>query len=52
VITGTTYAIFNAGKTLVGNTQLSGGVSNSGTGTSTCVGAYNASYVALSTSCQ
>lgn len=51
VIKGTAGTIFNQVTTLVADTQLDGGaVFNSGI--LTCVGAYNASYVALNTSCQ
>jgi hypothetical protein len=48
---GAIYTISNSGTTLVANTQLTGG-SVLNTGTLTCVGAYNASYVALNASCQ
>jgi hypothetical protein len=48
--------IYNDGtgtKTLVANTKLDGGpVNNTGSGTLTCVGAYDANYVALGTNCQ
>ena len=50
VIKGTTNSIDNGAgvTTLVGNTKLDGVTS----GTLTCVGAYNAGYVALTTACQ
>ena len=53
ILSGATNSISNAGLIGLAYTQLTGGgVSNSGSGTLTCVGAYNASYVAMSTSCQ
>jgi len=53
VIKGTTYSIFNNSgvAAFVGNTQLDGGATSNG-GTLTCVGAYNAAFVALNGSCQ
>jgi hypothetical protein len=53
VIKGTTNSIFNnsAATIFVANTQLDGGVVFN-EGTITCVGTYNASYVALDTICQ
>jgi hypothetical protein len=51
VINGTTNTVYNGSgvTTYVGNTQLDGGAVS---GTLTCIGAYDANYVALNTSCQ
>jgi hypothetical protein len=53
VISGATNTIVNGSgvTTRVGNTQLDGGPV-SGSGTLTCVGAYDENYLALTTSCQ
>jgi hypothetical protein len=53
VIVGTTNTIFNQSTTAVrvGSSQLNGGAVNAGSGTITCVGAYNGSFAALNASC-
>ncbi len=48
-ISGTTNSIYNAGSTAkIGGTELNGTVTGAGF---TCVGVYNASFIALGTNC-